>query len=453
MRILIACVVATSALVSAASPNSAHGEAPTIPNVESRIASDPFWYGGHSVQLELDEVLPGLVQMFDSSGQLRPAKGLTVSFYHEGRFFKSARTNEEGLFQAKLPVGIYSVVAGDLGDEKGFCATSVRVVPYVESPNSKSRAAGPKAAASLKETAAQQPGPDATKRLPPKMLRIAMIPASDVAFLRAQIARQIQRAQPKTAQATGRGMSTAKRSVPARRDFSSLLGSTPEGRALISPVAAGRILNEAIRKQLNEIPFDGPSHFNHRMFISEDQTIHGTLSKLDRDGTTKPVIGADMFLVRNRVARGTAKGNDDGTFVVRNVSPGVYSVIVVTNESFGAYAIEYLPVEYLFESKPEFKSANVNGPLNVMRFAAAAQPNAAPSPGTNSTIMSPEDSAAFLGNNAANGLGIADSGTNPAPADGGNAIGGGDSNAAFTSALLGTALGLGIAELLNSKNL
>lgn len=460
MRLFISCVAALAPVVLGAWSMEARAQVATgpaapagqVPVQEANTAVanstlSQLWYGKHAVQLEVDDLLSGFVQSFNQGGKLQPAHRVTVLFYQSGKLVGSVRTNESGNFQAKIPPGVYTVIAGDLGDQKGFSSTSVRIVPYVAPPKA-SKSRGVNAAAF---NAAQ---PEAT-RLPPRQLQIALIPAADVAVLRRQIVSHIRRAAATQASVGGNGSSN--QLAGRRRDFSTLLGDTPEGRELFVPVAATRELSEMFRNRLKEVPFDGPFHFNHQMFINTDRTVRGRLSNIEPDGNATPVRNASVYLARGGRVQLAASGTAEGTYILRGVTPGVYSMIAITPYSFGAYGIEYLPIEYLVDPKPPVKAAQAEGELPPLRFASAMQQGTQaedPEGGeASSSIANPEDVSAFLGNDLANGLDSLTPTTQTPPSM--QSVGGPSGNnaaAAVGAAVLGSLLGYGLYEALNSHN-
>lgn len=460
MRMFIVCVAALAPVVfgtwsmEARAQVAAGPAAPArpVPVQQANAAAAnstlaQLWYGKHAVQLEVDDLLAGFVQSFNPGGKLQPAHRVTVLFYQSGKLVHSVRTNESGNFQAKVPPGVYTVIAGDLGDQKGFSSTSVRIVPYVAPPKA-SKSRGVKAAA----LNAAQPE---LNRLPPRQLQIALIPAEDVAVLRRQIVSHIRRAAATSASAGGVGSSN--RMTAQRRDFSTLLGDTPEGRELFVPVAATRGLSEMFRNRLKEVPFDGPFHFNHQMFINTDRTVRGRLSNINDDGTTTPVRNATVYLARGGRVQLAAQGSAEGTYIIRGVKPGVYSMIAITPYSFGAYGIEYLPIEYLVDPKPPVKAAQMEGESPPLRFASAKQEGAGaedPEAGeASSSIANPEDVSAFLGNDLANGLDSLTTTTEtPASMQSVGGPSGNNAAAAVGAAVLGGLLGYGLYEALNSHN-
>ena len=400
------------------------------------------WYNRHAVQLEVDDVVKGVVRRFGPDGALIGAKRVRVFFYRRGELVKIVRSDDEGNFLALVPPGVYSVMAGDLGDRTGFVGTMVNVIPHVPKP----APVNPRRTSPYgqKTPAPQPPTVDLSK--PPESptsLNLALIDPADVAILRAKIASHISRSRARTIPVAAAPVDSGRPSLPL------LLATTREAQALSAVTHSERIVVRGYDSRWRSIPFDGPWHFNHEMFVAPGQGIQGKLRTLDASGGILPVTDATLYFVANRKEQASTVTSVGGQFQTPVLAPGVYSVIAVNDRSFGAFAVRIVNgVAAEPESLPQS-----TGPMRQASFQPGSTDGDENS--FNSTIPDEDSSNAFLGNDQENGLDsletpLADAGTPP----GGGAGGGGLSPeaAAALGAGLAALLGYGLYEALASKN-
>ncbi|MBL9093644.1 MAG: hypothetical protein JNL96_20675 [Planctomycetaceae bacterium] len=417
-------------------------QAAELATESNRAGSFMPWFNRHTVQLEVDDVLKGTVRRFGPDGALVGAKRVRVFFYRRGELIKIVRADDEGNFLALVPPGVYSVMAGDLGDRTGFTGTMVNVVPHVPKPIP----VNPRRTAPYgqKTPTPQSPAVDLSKPpAAPASLNLALIDPADVAILRAKIASHILRSRARTIPVAAAPVVLEKPSLPL------LLATTREAQALTAVTHSERIVVRGYDSRWRSIPFDGPWHFNHEMFVAPGQGIQGKLRTLDASGGIVPITDATLYFVSNHKEQAAAVTSVDGRFQTPVLAPGVYSVIAVNDRSFGACAVRFVNgIPAAPETLPQS-----TGPIRQASFQPGSTDGEENS--FNSTIPDEDSSNAFLGNDGENGLGsletpLADTGTPP----GGGAGGGGLSPeaAAALGAGLAALLGYGLYEALASHN-
>lgn len=122
MVFALGVVFAVSGMALAQAPATVAADLPDLP-------ADGPWFANHELPVHSDGNLPGQLRVFDSQGNLVPAR-VQLYFLQSGRVVNRTMPNEAGEFQlVGAQPGVYSVVA--VGPQ-GFGAFSVRVRPPVE---------------------------------------------------------------------------------------------------------------------------------------------------------------------------------------------------------------------------------------------------------------------------------------------------------------------------------
>ena len=87
-----------------------------------------------------------------------------------------------------------------------------------------------------------------------------------------------------------------------------------------------------------------PLESKHTIKLRVDGNLAGRVTVLDSTGQHRPVR-VRVALLRNRQVVGSARSDEMGYFQVPNVSPGVYSVVALGRDGFGAVGVRVLPFD------------------------------------------------------------------------------------------------------------
>ncbi len=82
----------------------------------------------------------------------------------------------------------------------------------------------------------------------------------------------------------------------------------------------------------------------HTVSLRVDGNLAGRVCTMDATGQRTPAR-ARVALVRNGQIVGSTRSDETGHFQVPGIRPGVYSVIAVGNDGFGAFAVHVLPFD------------------------------------------------------------------------------------------------------------
>lgn len=418
------------------------------------------WFNKYAVRLELDGVLAGVVRRHTDSGVLVGAPKVRVYLYSNGQLIRVTRTDDEGNFQALVNPGVYSIMAGDLGDQNGFAGTMIHVLPpmpHVPAPLPDTRSVSAPGDLPPPAPALGQIG-----RSSPKRLELCLIDPPDVAKLRSLLVQIWRNRRPVQSAA---GPAVQNQPQPPRDLFALLGGQTrlggqaaeaePQKPAL---AFASAVLEADDLNRLKSIPFDGPWHLGHKLFIHMDGSLRGRMRTINNDGSLKPASGLDVRLLRRArptsITQGHATTSADGSFRVNDVDPGVYSMIAVSPAGgFGAFGVRLVAGAVPGEAVPQppTRSVTVRNVSFPGEFVAQVEGEGGDGDDVDTSVVNDTDGNAFLANGALNGLG------NNLPAGGtitggpgGGAAGGDPLAAALLGAGLGALAGYGIAEATSS---
>ncbi len=82
----------------------------------------------------------------------------------------------------------------------------------------------------------------------------------------------------------------------------------------------------------------------HWIAANEDGNIDGRISSIDADqSTSTPIEQLDVTLLQNGQKIRIASTNQDGKFVLKDVEPGVYTLVAAGQNGFLAYGVHVLP--------------------------------------------------------------------------------------------------------------
>jgi hypothetical protein len=372
--------------------------------IDSLIA-EGAWFNNHEVRLEIDESLPGTAYRFDDAGNLVPAAGVPVHFMQNGKLAGQRKlTDPQGDFQAPVAPGVYTVILGDLTDRYGFACTSIRVLPNateapadlplqtisqteeVEADAAQAPAAAPAAPplpAPVAPPVAVPPAGAVAPLLAPKRLEVALIHRSDLPVMRALIARRFSRtaeAAPAAAAWLGR----------PERSLASLVADVPETpRQAVRFADAAHVFRVDARRGV--VPYDGPWHYKHEVFLGNENGLKGHLRTFNADGQLIPVAFAELDFVQRGVTVRSLETSAEGEYAVTHLSSGVYSVMAANAQGFGCYGIKLTALNGRQLELPE--------PLAKVRQISLSTRHTQPgdAPDLNTTLGLGADVAGFLG--------------------------------------------------------
>lgn len=260
----------------------------------------------HRIRLSNDGFLPGRINLVDAeTGAVRVLQDIKVMFIQDGQVKSTAVPGEGGMFQAAgLQPGVYSLAA--IGPE-GYVAYGLEILPPA-APN-------PVLPAAEKDQTASVDGFVETE---PVFQEVSSILSIDsLAIPRRDFDAVIQ---------------LARSYIPAE-----LLNATsPQEADAVS--APGAPLDEPPPTDESE----GNSNLRHHAVqIGADGTLSGRTRRVHpQTGRPTRLRRLNVFLVQNNEIVSQAPVSENGTFTFSSVAPGTYSFVAAGLEGFTAFSLQ-----------------------------------------------------------------------------------------------------------------
>jgi hypothetical protein len=250
----------------------------------------------HEVRLSEEGQLQGrvaiLVRPFDAPVA---ANAVTVYLVQSGAIVARTGLDSDGVFQANVTPGVYSVIAVGSG---GFAASSVHVL----GPNGIDD--------DFTHAAVTQGSQDLRKNTSARIIDLVAVPPAHFEVLE-RLMEQHVRVRPRLVLST---------SEPRNAVEQSSDGSHPGATAIHDPMSA------------------------HMVRMRQDGCLIGRMRRLHlQTGRPVPVHPLSVFFIRNGVSTEGAPTDENGEFELSGLEPGPYSVVAVGPDGFAAFDILVLP--------------------------------------------------------------------------------------------------------------
>lgn len=128
-----------------------------------------------------------------------------------------------------------------------------------------------------------------------------------------------------------------------------------------APVGAGTAV--AAENLAAEIA-DLPRYANHELEINENGAFPGELKVFNESGQLVPAR-VKLFFVRNGQIVTQTLPNEDGTFQMVGLQPGIYTIVAAGQEGFGASSVRILPPA----AKPAPKTNTISAPIREIALS------------------------------------------------------------------------------------
>jgi len=374
----------------------------------------------HRIRLSSDGFLPGRINLVDAeTGAVRVLKDVKVMFIQDGQVKATAVPGEGGTFQAAgLQPGVYSLAA--IGPE-GYVAYGLEILPPA-APN-------PVLPAAEKDQTASLDGVVETEPVYQEVTSVLSI--DSLAIPRRDFDAVIQ---------------LARSYIPAEL----LSATSPQEADAVSP--PGEPLDEPPPTDETE----GNSNMRHHAVqIGADGTLSGRTRRVHpQTGRPTRLRRLNVFLVQNNEIVSQAPVSENGTFTFSSVAPGTYSFVAAGLEGFTAFSLQAVTASAVTDGADVAKDLIVPvafqgpGPMYLL----------------DGVLVNAHDLAAALRELLAQaGVDVAGlDGAVPGPAggamgEGGGGFGGGGGGFGgggdgMLGALLGAAIGAGVAALASDNN-
>lgn len=196
------------------------------------------------------------------------------------------------------------------------------------------------------------------------------------------------------------------------------------------------------------------SFASHRVQLQEDGSLKGLVNLLDdRTGRVREVLDLTVYMIKNGKMVGQADVENNGQFLVPDLSPGIYSIVGVGKDGTFAFGVEALAAD--FDAAAD---ASSNGHYRTVAVMAFLELSVAPAGAENFNRSNASGlTDGTVGQSGAGPAPVAGT-TPPGPAGGagGGATGGGGAGAGGggggLGALLGAAAAGGIGYAVGQEN-
>lgn len=374
-------------------------------------------FRSHKLRMTADGFVTGRVGIINpSSGDLSSLNDMKVLFVRKGQIIKTVKPEVGGVFQASgLNPGMYSVIAAS---PEGFYAVAVDVVPPLNSAELNSED-GTTNVNFQEESAVLT-------------LNAPAVPAADFPALKELLEIYVPNLK------TPAGVPTSPVSFQPEKSTAPPTPETPE----ILPAPASQPATTITGRSV---------------LLTGNGDLQGRVRRFHPD-TRKPlrIRRMNVFLIRNGKIVGQAPIRENGNFTVRNVSPGVQSVVCAGLDGLAAFSIHAVPFSGTQTASTEkiphelvFAANNILQPGSGAAAGAMSQEDA--------QVAKNELNNASQGDNGdGGGDGAGDGGTGDGgTGDGGTGTSGGGAPAGdpgIGGALLGAGLGAALGAALSDDD-